>query len=325
MARRDKDEMGALTDDERAALEEADAEEAGEIEAKEAEVDEAVDAAKKAITERDPETGKFVAKDKAKDGGDEFSGEPDKKAEAEAEPAKAAAEPEPEPEPETKPADWELANRPRKTVVPDWEAPEDVEAKLAEIGTKRDALAEKFDNGDITAKEYQADLVKLDDERLDIKLAVKQAEMAEDMRRGQWLNREVPAFLDANPAYRDNPTLHAMLDAQVRHLQVKAMDEGGDALDPAILVEAHKAISVAIQSLTGVEAPKPEPKPAEPKTYPKRPPPPPTLAKVPSADATETDGAFASLDRLADANPQAFEDAMAKLPEAERERYLTSH
>jgi len=145
MARRDKDEMGALTDDERAALEEADAEEAGEIEAKEAEVDEAVDAAKKAITERDPETGKFVAKDKAKDGGDEFSGEPDKKAEAEAEPAKAAAEPEPEPEPETKPADWELANRPRKTVVPDWEAPEDVEAKLAEIGTKRDALAATAD------------------------------------------------------------------------------------------------------------------------------------------------------------------------------------
>jgi hypothetical protein len=113
----------------------------------------------------------------------------------------------------------------------------------------------------------------------------------------------------------------------VRHLQVAAMEKGEDPLDSAILAEAHKAISEAVQSLTGEKPAKPDalaPDKAAAPGVPKRPAPPPTLASVPSADITDTNSEFAVLDRMADADPTKFEDALAKMPEHERERYLAS-
>ena len=51
----------------------------------------------------------------------------------------------------------------------------------------------------------------------------------------------------------------------------------------------------------------------------------PSLANVPAADVDQPgDDKFAMLDRLADKDPVAYERALDKLSEAEREEYLAS-
>ena len=50
---------------------------------------------------------------------------------------------------------------------------------------------------------------------------------------------------------------------------------------------------------------------------------PPNLGKVPAATANDTDdGKFAHLDRLAESDPLAFEAALAKMSDAQRDEYM---
>lgn len=312
MGKRDAEAMDGLTDEERKAIEEADAEESGGKDAAKAGTDavEGEQDDKRAEQPRDPETGKFVKKDEA-------VGDDPLKAQAEAGDADAD-------EPETDDGGEEDEMPAPRRRIETVKAPDDADARLAEIAKRRDELAEQFDNGDITAKEFQAEIAKLDDERLEIKMALNRAEMVEELRKDTWLNQTVPAWLSRHAVYGENETLHGMLDLEVRKLQVKAMEDGGDPFDPAILDRAHKSLTAAIHVLTGAPLAKPNEKPAA-KPAAKRPPAPPTLAAIPSADITDTDGEFAALDRLASSDPIAFEDAMAKLSEAQRERYLRAH
>ena len=56
--------------------------------------------------------------------------------------------------------------------------PEDATAKLAEIDSKKDALLTQFDDGDITAREYQKQLDALAKEERSIERAQDRAELA---------------------------------------------------------------------------------------------------------------------------------------------------
>ena len=50
---------------------------------------------------------------------------------------------------------------------------------------------------------------------------------------------------------------------------------------------------------------------------------PPNLGKVPASTANDTDdGKFAHLDRLAESDPLAFEAALAKMSDAQRDEYM---
>ena len=95
-------------------------------------------------------------------------------------------------------------------------------------------------------------------------------------------------------------------------------------LDASILADADKAIREQLAKSGIMFGAKPaEPKPGDKKVEPGKPEIPPTLAKLPAANAQETDGgAFAALDRLAESDPEAYEAAYGKLTEAEREAYL---
>lgn len=228
-----------------------------------------------------------------------------------------------------------------RQAVPDWQAPEDAKAKIEEIDQQRLGLAERFDNGEITAKEMRAEDLKLERQAREIERAVEKAEMAKDMAEDVWQQTTVPTFLDQHKHYKGNQTLLGMLDTEVRRLQVEASKAGKSPLDAQILIDADEAIKNALKGLTG-EAPagdkkpgegegdkKPGAKAAETKAAdgdkkPGKPEIPPTLGKVPAADISDTDSAFAALDRLGTDDPIALEEAMARMSNADRERYLAS-
>lgn len=213
--------------------------------------------------------------------------------------------------------------------IPDWSAPENGAERLKAIPDERKALAQKFDDGDITGVEFAEQLARLNSEETDIKIASSRATMGEDMRVRHWVDVSVAEFLEEHPEYRDNATLNMQLDRLVREAQVKAGENGADPFDPKILDDAHTAIVEASNAV--LAASKKDPPPAAEKRPAAPPPPtdrrpetPPTLAKVPAADMTiEGDASgFEALDRLAASDPIAYEDAFAKLPAHQREAYL---
>jgi hypothetical protein len=348
--KRDEEALSELTDEEREAIAEADTEETEKEAATEAEIAEAV---QKATPERDESTGRFKAKEDGEDadGGDKDA-EPakplvdeDEREDPDAAAAKADAD-----APDTDAADADVGKGedaatdtsevddlpPARALA---KAPEDAEAKLADIDKREDDLADKFDNGDLTTREYNAELRKLSEERFDIKMAVQRASDADENRKSTWLEVTVPEFFRDNKEFtaQSSKALYAALDAEVRDLQQKASEAGKDPFAPAILTKAavkvRKAFSAFGSGDDDEPAPRDKPKSTDPKALAakavkdagKRPASPQTLAGLPAADPEDVGtGDFAQLDRLMETNPEAFEDAMARMPAAERERYLAS-
>lgn len=210
-------------------------------------------------------------------------------------------------------------------VTPAWLLPMDVKQGIDELKAKRAELAEKADNGELTYAEHR----KLADDIEDKLDALKTRQMAADIERTQAINKwgkeTVPDFIKQNPEYSRSPALTKMLDEKVRELQAQSRNP----LNPKLLEKAHAVIR---REIFGEEAPRSatpaagqqeqaKPKPAP---VPKRPGMPPTLRDVPQADATEAGGGgeFGYLDRLMDTDSVAFENALAKLSEPQREKYL---
>lgn len=204
------------------------------------------------------------------------------------------------------------------------DAPADAAAKLTEIGTKKDELFTKFDDGDITAKEYQAGLDALNKQERDIELDIREAKLAEKMEAQRQANdwkATVDAFIAKNPRYspEKSQSMYQLLDLEVR--RVAGMDEFKNRSDAAagreILAKAHENIAKDL----GFDA-----KPAAPKAPPaKKPDAIPSLHGTPAADQSDVSGGkYAVLDRLASSDPLAYEEALMKLPDGERNAYLAN-
>jgi len=282
MSRYTEEELQDLTDEERAALEaeEADAE------------DEEEDAG-------EAEGGDGDTGSEANDGDDGGDGDDADGAEKEAEHDSLATEVQP-------------------LLAAD--APEDAAEQLEAIAKQKEELVLKFDDGELTAKEYQLELDKLAKQEREIEQAQFKAklaqEMAEQQQRNAWL-ATVNQFLSEHAEYRQYPLRYKALDVAVRELAAQEENQGLSGRQ--ILEKAHEQI-VEQFGLTRTEQDDPKPegnkrrKPIEA---------PPTLANVPAASATETeDGRWAKLDRLMETDPERYERELAKLPEADREAYL---
>ncbi|HJV52781.1 MAG TPA: hypothetical protein VJ652_15040 [Noviherbaspirillum sp.] len=199
------------------------------------------------------------------------------------------------------------------------EVPQDADAKLAEIGTKKADLLTQFDDGDITAKEYQTALDAILKEERAIERQIDKAQLAQEMEQqrlqNEW-NSTVSSFLESNKQYKDNPRLYRALDQEVR--DVAATDEAKGMTGAQILAKAHANLAEAF----GFAAPKQDgtkPTGKQPITKPALPP---SLHNVPSAEVEDMSGGkFAALDRLSGI---AYEEALSKLSPAEREAYLAS-
>ena len=205
-------------------------------------------------------------------------------------------------------------------------APEDADAKLTEIATKKNELLAKFDDGDITTKEYQAELDALNKQEREVEWGIEKAKLASEMEAQRQANEwksTVDSFIRENPRYspEKSPSMYQLLDIEVR--RVAGTDEFKNRSDPAagreILAKANENIAKDL----GFDL-----KPAaqtQQKTAPSKPNLPPNLASVPAADQNDTQGGkYAVLDRLASSDPIAYEETLMKLPEAERNAYLAS-
>ena len=197
----------------------------------------------------------------------------------------------------------------------------DAEARLTELATKKDALLTQFDDGDITAKDYQKQLDELSKQERKIEFEVHEAQLAaklEQQRLQNDWNATCNAFIENHAVYKDNPRLYKALDAEVRELAAKP--DTANWSGAKFLEEAHKNLKTAF----GFNEPDAATtKPADSQRQQRELPP--NLAKVPAANLEDTNGGrFAVLDRLANSDPIAYEEALNKLSATERDAYLAA-
>ncbi len=217
--------------------------------------------------------------------------------------ASAAAEPKP------------IEGDKRPSWVLDPKVPEQIEA----LEKLKDELDAKWDDGELTGTEFRAEIRKIDTQ-LD---ALKEQRMAANIGKTtavqHYFETTVPEFLAKHTEYEKGSILHAMLEAEVKKLQVQSQNP----LNPAILERAHENLTAQVTKAYGVK-PSAQNKQAGTKPAAAAREVVPTLGTVPAADASDgTDGGeFAWLDRLANADVEKYEQELAKLSDEKRDRYL---
>ena len=194
-------------------------------------------------------------------------------------------------------------------------SPADADARLQEISTKKDELLTQFDDGDITAREYQKQLDDLSRQERKIEFEQHEAQLAQKMEQQRLQNdwtATCNAFIERNAIYKDNPRLYKALDEEVRELAGKP--ETANWTGQRFLDEAHKNLKAAF-GFKDAAAPAPTASRELP----------PNLAKVPAAEVEDTNGGrFAVLDRMATSDPMGYEETLSKMSQSERDAYLAS-
>lgn len=200
------------------------------------------------------------------------------------------------------------------------QAPEDAEAKLAEIATAKGALDTKFDEGDITNAEYRKELDALNKRERDIELDLREAKLAERMeaqrQKNEW-DRDCNTFLASHAEYQGEANKEAF--ARLNETVMVVARINPHLTGPQVLEKAHKFMQVD----SGI-APAPAAKPAAaakpaqaviPKQAAQ-----PSLHAVPAAQVADAgEGRFAALRGL---NGFQLEDAMAKMSESDRAAFM---
>ena len=199
------------------------------------------------------------------------------------------------------------------------EIPADIQAQRTEIDEKEDALDKQFDEGDITFSEHKKALREINQQRNALDRAELKAELAAEAYQTQIDNSwqaSQEAFFSAHPEFKiDNEAKWAAFDQLVKNETKSVLDKGGAVGVP----ELERAYTKYKQAFN-IEAA--APKQAKATGTKKEGVIPPNLGKLPAATANDTDdGKFAHLDRL---EGVAFEDALAKLSDAQRDEYLRS-
>lgn len=202
-------------------------------------------------------------------------------------------------------------------------APENVQELLNAIHAEEDALAQKFDDGDITAREYREAINKLNTQREDVNWSVRKAELSREMQETAMLQswqRDVEEFMNTTAVHITRS--HAAMVAFDDIVKKITSDPANASIsNRAQLEKAFKIYSDEMAATFGVQP--------QAQQQAKSPPPakpirniPPTLARVPAAESENIDGGkFAALDRLAAADPAAYEAAVGKMSEAERAQF----
>lgn len=224
--------------------------------------------------------------------------------------------------------DDEEQDAPRAQLVPliRGEAPADAEEKLKAIDTREDELSQKFEDGDITTTEYRTGLRELNRERDDINWSLRKAELSRETTQAQaeatWYSN-VEAFLSEHPEIRKNQLVYNAFDAVVRDITSNKENHGLSDRK-----QLEKAYQVWAESLGYTPEPKKDDakgKGATKEAKKGQREIPPNLARVPAAEANDTDdGKYAHLDRLMETDPIKFEAALAKLSDSDRDAYLAS-
>ena len=198
------------------------------------------------------------------------------------------------------------------------ELPADIEAKRTALDTQEDDLVKKFDEGDITFAEYNKELRSLNRERADLDRAELKAELAQEAQQSQveqtW-QTTANTFVAEHLLISKNETMWSSFDAIVRRVTAETMQKG-EQPSRRDLEKAYKQWTEDL-GIADAGTQKSQPKQKKQNIVP------PNLGKVPAATANDTDdGKFAHLDRLAESDPLAFEAALAKMSDAQRDEYM---
>ena len=198
------------------------------------------------------------------------------------------------------------------------ELPADIEAKRTALDTQEDDLVKKFDEGDITFAEYNKELRNLNRERADLDRAELKAELAQEAQQSQveqtW-QTTANTFVAEHLLISKNETMWSSFDAIVRRVTAETMQKG-EQPSRRDLEKAYKQWTEDL-GIADAGIQKSQPKQKKQNIVP------PNLGKVPAATANDTDdGKFAHLDRLAESDPLAFEAALAKMSDAQRDEYM---
>lgn len=205
---------------------------------------------------------------------------------------------------------------------------EQIQDRLTAIKAEQDALETQFEDGDITSKEFRAGLDKLNKEANDLQWKVNKTELANEITEQQkmqaWYS-DVGSYLAANPELKASELRLKAFDTVVR--QVTADPETAKLSNREQLAKAHeiwaRELGQPAPKAKGQPAPKPAAEP-EAKRFNDRNVPP-TLGRIPASAATDTDdGKYGYLDRLASTDPLKFEAELGRLSEAEQNAYLAS-
>lgn len=207
--------------------------------------------------------------------------------------------------------------------------PDNVAEVLDALAQQQEALAAKFDDGDITAKEYREEMDKLAAQREDIRWTQRKAELSAEMqenaKREAWVN-EVNDFMTTGPgaAIAKSQVQMVAFDNIVR--AVTADPQNANLSDRAQLHKAFRLYKEDVKRTYGVdlEAGSAPSAPKNQQTAPERPARAvvPTLANVPASDPEILEsGKFTALDQLASTDPIAYERAVSRLSEAERAQF----
>lgn len=206
------------------------------------------------------------------------------------------------------------------------QAPEDAEAKLADIATKKGELSEKFDDGDLTSKEYQAQLDALSKEERALERAIDKAEIAQDLEDQRVTNErmgEINTFLKEVDIPHDPKNMRfSVLNGAV--ITVANEDTDGKLSVREVMEKAYelcvKEGVLPAKKAAAAQAKKDEPAAKTPRKPIQAPP---TLNSLPASEITSTeDNRFAYLNRIGD--PDKREAAFAKLSAADQEAYLAT-
>lgn len=197
------------------------------------------------------------------------------------------------------------------------EAPEGAQERLEAIARERADARTKYDNGEIDETEYDNLKDKLADERTEILLSLKEAEIAEKMAQQQEVaarEQQITTFLkDAGIKKDDADPQYQALNRAVA-VVMKDPDMQGKSVTE-ILEEAHRygVFKGTLQAKPGQKEQQPPPK-RQIKA-------PKTLANLPASEITGTESEhFARLDRIKD--PDAMEREFQKMSPAQQEAYL---
>lgn len=199
------------------------------------------------------------------------------------------------------------------------DVPADVDDQIAAAKLAKIKLAEKFDEGEITAVEYAKQTEELNDFQRELENKRFKAQLAAESQQSRELDsweETCSDFLSAHPEISKSKLRYDSFDYAVR---LVTGDQANSGLTGAQQLE--KAYQTWVTEL-GIQVDQPaqsgaKPDPRKPKVVP-------NIGSLPAAQANDTDdGKFAYLDRLADSDPLKYEATLAKLSDADREAYLS--
>lgn len=208
----------------------------------------------------------------------------------------------------------EIVPEPAKYVLP----PADLDTKITSVRDEQLVLATKFDEGDLSAQDYQKQNRALDDQIATLRETKLKATMSFDAKVDEWLNVTAPAWLDKHEHYRTNPALFEQLNEQVKKLQETTFQP--NIFDARIMDVAHARLTETFRQM-GLNAPGAAPaKDKAGRVIP------PNIGGLPQAgeDDLNDGGAFAALDRLMDSDYLAWEGKLQSMSEADRDTYLAT-